>query len=244
MYSLLRHIKTFHQGKRISYPCDVCPGTFATSGTLKNHRASKHGKIGLPEPSHACQLCEIHPFRWPYQLIEHKKNAHQKEKESLICAVCGKKLPDKSSFNRHMREVHAVRFHSCEVCGVVCKRRNDLIRHVKKMHLGHKAKFTCDVCSAEFHLKRLMKKHREEEHGLKEEAPPSSFTCIGCEEVFERKWSMERHQRVTCNAYDVVMRARAIAEQQQQQQMATERIQQTEKETSFEENRFYSLESQ
>jgi len=66
--SLLRHIKTVHEG--IKFSCDSCDQTFTQKGTLNTHIKTVHEGMKFP-----CDLCD-HTFTQKASLYTHKKKIH------------------------------------------------------------------------------------------------------------------------------------------------------------------------
>lgn len=102
------------------------------------------------------------------------------------CKICGRSYSHKKSLYRHERENHEkvvvppTQF-ICEICNIPCKRKIDLMSHIKE----HKRKIRqcrilCAVneCQEKFMTYSRLNKHLLEEHSLKLRAEKHEFTEI------------------------------------------------------------------
>ncbi len=85
--------------------------------------------------------------------------------DDLICNICGKMFQQIKNVNRHKMSCHNIMdpCHMCSVCGVVCKRKDSLQRHLKTHNPSH-ISFTCEVCGKGFQRKDKYNKHKRVVH--------------------------------------------------------------------------------
>ena len=111
------------------------------------------------------------------------------------CAHCGEKGSGVQKFKNHMRK-HSTqkKVNTCEVCQFETPHAGNLKRHVK-LHSAvktqkSKSSITCEPCGKTFDKKGNFDRHTKLH--VKERA--QTFDCTQCEEKFERKDNMLKHQ--------------------------------------------------
>ena len=168
-----------------------------------------------PSPSddieHICRQC-AQTFSSSQNLVRHMVTVC---KSNIRCCVyCKKEFTDSAIYNAHLRvcrrEEHCF---TCEKCGHVYQRPQDLKRHQKQdcmrslicsvcskkfyttselnahelIHSEHK--MVCAVCSNQYSTKFELNRH------MKVHTKTDLFKCSQCDKTFPKKYNYERHLR-------------------------------------------------
>ena len=152
--SLNRHLITVHS--MVRYTCDLCGKTFGRKGSLRIHKGRLHPDPGgskhivnrkgskLDQDSLSKQV--VHKEK-----VNHDKNVVRKKKESpnvvpfvpmvqpttdrIQCPQCPASFSKASShLKRHLRTIHSMLRHSCDLCNKTFGRKDSLIIHKGRLH--------------------------------------------------------------------------------------------------------------
>lgn len=135
--------------------CISCKKSFARSFQIINHM-KLHPIKSVPIQFHTtkCHSCEKYfPNLW--HLERHQRSQCQNEVKHFHCIVCDYRFMWKSSFDQHMKAVHAMRppkvnrRHECDFCGKLFQRHEHLDRH-RKIHIPAEKRYECDICKKAF----------------------------------------------------------------------------------------------
>ncbi|XP_053661950.1 zinc finger protein 271 [Anopheles marshallii] len=118
-------------------------------------------------------------------------NAHnqtQTEKDQLIlCDKCESWFANLAQLRNHQR------IHKTSECPI-CKRmiKGDFI----SQHLAaHEGAFHCDICDATFGCSSSLRIHKDLKHADDSQTDDEKFPCKLCEQTFQNKTQLSRHQR-------------------------------------------------
>ena len=105
----------------------------------------------------------------------------------MYCSsLCGYPLEFKSNLPRRMHVHRDVRPYSCSSCGPKSKAHSAYLLHMRERH-GGQARYTCQICAAEFAQKRTLDRHML---CHKDEKP---FACSHCGYTCRRKHDLVCH---------------------------------------------------
>lgn len=95
--TLTMHSNKFHSDKT---QCKVCKKNFSCVTTLKKHMISHTG-----ERNYVCGLCNK-AYRHKKSLKYHMKIHNGEQNVKFTCSECGNGFPDRSQYNRHVKDWH------------------------------------------------------------------------------------------------------------------------------------------
>ncbi|GAB0099726.1 Zinc finger C2H2 superfamily [Sergentomyia squamirostris] len=110
----------------------------------------------------------------------------------LACTYCRMKFPRKD-LEKHMRQKHGnKKVHSCEFCGKLFLRRDDLQSH-RRIHTKEKP-FVCRVegCSERFHWRQALRRHEQTFHIR---GSTEIFHCNICSATYRLREYLNNHMR-------------------------------------------------
>jgi len=202
---LLRHIKTHtkgffcetcgasfgkacqlrkHQQKHLqalkstsaSYVCDFdddCGACFESYEGLK-----KHMNAHKEQKTYQCLQCDTKYFRFS-DLVSHRKEMH---KTVHKCEKCSKTFVRLSRLKHHIETVHGNAEPELFICTYKdCLQsfatKGNLGTHYKAVHLGLKP-FKCEICSANFSMKHVLKRHIICKHRNEEGMSAPAKICL------------------------------------------------------------------
>jgi KRAB domain-containing zinc finger protein len=146
----------------------------------------------------------------------------QHKNPMLICPLCQRGFPQKSSLKRHVEKVHGTKQESgvqetpykCMTCGKCYKSQSGLTIHSKTKHQN--TQYSCDICGKSFSRSSNVARHVDTIHGvgklypckfcskefrstggrdmhIQAEHHKTKFDCNVCFKQFKRKGSLGRH---------------------------------------------------
>ncbi|XP_037952363.1 zinc finger protein 626 [Teleopsis dalmanni] len=109
-----------------SFQCHICQKKYAIKSSLQQHML-KH-----LEKKYVCHCGKR--FQRTSTLKTHKKR--HLSKETFFCKICLKNFTDIGSLSRH-EKIHSdsVKY-KCRHCDILTKRKDNMLRHVRNIHLG------------------------------------------------------------------------------------------------------------
>jgi KRAB domain-containing zinc finger protein len=231
---LAKHLRIHMNNRR--YRCTFCSRNFSTQTTLHNHlKAHFHSKIKLESiknldddeeeeseikplnlPQNFCKICKKRVRSLGDHFAKYHENSNQdeikKEKDGVLCTLCGKKFNSGSRLRLHMRThtgeapykcsycdkrttarnqmvVHerthtGERPHKCNVCGKGFAQSSVLNTHMK-IHTGRPE--VCNICSKRFCRPAQLRLHMRKHTGEK------PFECTECEQAFKQRSHLTEH---------------------------------------------------
>ncbi|ODM90372.1 putative zinc finger protein [Orchesella cincta] len=115
-------------------------------------------------------------------MSEPTKGHKGKDKEPVVCEICGASCLGRKAFHFHMSYHHKGPTWICDVCGKTFRHKSDLKKH-EVVHTGEK-KFKCHLCPSQYTANRALKKHLVRTHGKEkgqEKTPGEGVLKIKCE---------------------------------------------------------------
>ncbi len=94
---LKRHVRTFHQGKKI--PCPLCVLTFGEPYKLKNHLQEKHEVL-------RCDKCSMIVRSADLQKHDCQPDSSSINKSTFGCRICRKRYSRKEYLIKHLTNIH------------------------------------------------------------------------------------------------------------------------------------------
>ncbi|XP_054277323.1 gastrula zinc finger protein XlCGF64.1-like isoform X3 [Macrosteles quadrilineatus] len=147
---LRRHLRT-HANPDKKYTCADCGLKCRSKTDIAKHVLTH---LGVVEKHFFCEICGA-GFSKRAHVTRHSYT-HSVEK-SFACQLCDKAYRDQYSLKIHNETVHLGIIYTCELCGFKSD-RYAVKKHMKRCAEGQK-KFTCNVCSKEYFLKKYFEQH-------------------------------------------------------------------------------------
>lgn len=104
------HQKTHIKSKE--FKCSECEKVLSSSKSLSRHLQEKHfqtkfdtDKITVKSYAHGCDQCDYKSKRKEH-LQSHVINKHNEVKKMIPCEICGKVFTNKQNMNRHVKKLH------------------------------------------------------------------------------------------------------------------------------------------
>ncbi|XP_023945553.1 zinc finger protein 62 homolog [Bicyclus anynana] len=154
----------------------------------------------MSEPNYICDYCS-RVFTRKYNLQTHIENCHLDM--SCYCNICDQGLGSPTGLMLHLSRGHnstGQPFPECDVCGRVFSRRQNIISHMKTVHLLTNSAIPCEICSKILTTERNMKRHMSLMHN----PDIQYFSCHECQKVFKRKDALSSHIQANHGASDSI----------------------------------------
>lgn len=184
----LNNHKLYHNRIRTNV-CSFCGKSFITKNDLISHEV-----IHYNTRRYKCDKCEK-AFKTNTNLRTHQLIVHTDPLLwKYICDICGKRFPQKSSFDQHRRRHLGEKKFSCQLCDKTFTSKGELQGHMKG-HLNVKA-FKCEHCGNAYRKKYTYNIHLTKVHGIgnaKIKIPEKKYTCHICPGKFSDKIKLARH---------------------------------------------------
>ena len=199
------HLRTHANEKPYDCDFDGCNNSFATPGSLSEHKKITHERV----ISHVCSICEKE-FNDKSDMLTHIENHDEtgQTSEKFLPEHMWKLLQEVEMFVFDGQEVfsHSV----CDKCGQIFDKRSEVAHHVR---VGHNRTFKCQVkgCAKSFFAKSGLDSHSHihkctvcgkqfsnkssmENHQIKH-SDEKHFTCLECGRQFKRKEGLHLHAK-------------------------------------------------
>ncbi|XP_052771736.1 zinc finger protein 676-like isoform X3 [Mya arenaria] len=106
------------------------------------------------------------------------------EERRTECRVCGIKCRTKRILERHILK-HSTNVYACEVCGKTFQDKYYLNRHLKR----HFSEYVCQYCGKTFSSSQSLKKHEDVTH-----SDNPQFKCNFCQKLCSTKADLQSHK--------------------------------------------------
>ncbi|CAH1792574.1 unnamed protein product, partial [Owenia fusiformis] len=180
--SLIRHMRTAHEEKDITYACDICPKVYRSKMLLQEHIRGVH------EKRYRCSqcpkaLCTASGLRRHEEFIHNGSMPH-------TCVLCDKKFRDMQDLEGHINNIHRKYApFSCGKCNKMYHHRKSLSEH--KVTCQGMRRFQCrvDQCQKVFETRAGMNDHERAKHSR-----DFPYKCDKCEKKFSWRSSLAKHR--------------------------------------------------
>ena len=168
-----KHIKAIHD--KIEWPCERCESRFNREDNLKRHIEFLHEGT-----RYRCNYCLL-LYSDRKELKKHSNNKHPGEE------IIYEKIKIKPEAKSHAKTTTKTSYDTCLDCRKTFKRKDNLQRHIAKVHLGELLQ--CDFCPYKAKEKKSIMKHAKKAHPLDDH---DQMTLV---KVFDKQFSGRRDQR-------------------------------------------------
>ncbi|XP_053663199.1 zinc finger protein 780A-like [Anopheles marshallii] len=154
---LTRHEFTHMRGK---FTCDICDKIFSNPGSMNSHMKRFHSNVKAikTQEKHICNQCGKSVSSAAY--LKTHMRLHSNE-EPFACTICGARFKLYRYLKWHMA-VHKG-LHKCKECDASFKSPSELQDHMHS-HVGSR-EFICTFCGSNFCTKQNLCKHMRKVHG-------------------------------------------------------------------------------
>ena len=136
------------------HKCDQCNKTFASSGSLCNHKKAVHQGV-----KYSCNQCD-YQATLKGNLDIHIQSKHEGVKYS--CNQCNYQATQKVSLSQHIQSKHEGVKYSCNQCDYQATKRGNLSGHIQSKHEG--VKYECNQCDFASSWQPNLINHRKKSH--------------------------------------------------------------------------------
>ena len=138
--------------------CDICGTSFSERWMLSRHLVIHNGA------NFQCQLCSK-SFTTQGYLRKHEKT-HDNKDVKFQCGQCEANFISDSGFTKHITTKHIDFMYGCLYCDKSFSRKEYYEIHVERCSSKTKEnlKFDCDQCEKTFDNKRLLARHKRNNH--------------------------------------------------------------------------------
>lgn len=185
--NLFNH-KLYHDRNRTNI-CSYCGKSFITKNDLASHEI-----LHINIRKYKCDKCDkafkTNTNLRTHQLIVHTDPLLWKH----ICDICGKRFPQKSSFDQHVRRHLGEKKFSCQLCEKSFTSKGELQGHMRG-HLNVQA-YKCEHCGKAYRKRHTYNVHLTKVHGIgnaKIKIPEKKYACHICPGKFIDKVKLARH---------------------------------------------------
>ena len=186
-YSLKRHIRRIHSGKKI--PCEVCGKEFNRRENCNLHYLRKHKETHKGEKRFCCSQCDKQCES--RKALQHHVLEHGGE--FYCCPHCNVGYSSRLDLDKHW-VVHQGQPFVCRECKEVFVTVTAYSFHSRVSMPGNK--LTCPFCEKCL-LKKSFVKHMKDIHASIEDLGDNlegTFPCVSCDELFSSERSLLWHE--------------------------------------------------
>ncbi|KAG5666876.1 hypothetical protein PVAND_014884 [Polypedilum vanderplanki] len=245
-YSIIWHMKVHME--TMPYNCTICGKGFSYERSFKQHELSHAKKLTCEicqkqlkphamyyhmkfkhsnERTHQCPLCDK-TFKTKDNITRHI----MRHKPNFNCEFCGKKFPENSRLQIHLRfHTNPDEFH-CKICN---KTFEHIDKHVQRLHVKNRERvFKCSYCvyasdskqtitrHEEMHVKRMEKKAGSKKVKINK-LEIKTFQCQICKVYLQTKQGYKSHLRHYHQGVDIKKeKDDEVKEEAKQQEILTE----------------------
>ncbi|CAH1983987.1 unnamed protein product [Acanthoscelides obtectus] len=185
--NLLNH-KLYHDGNRPNM-CHFCGKSFITKNDLTIHE-----KTHYDERCFKCNDCDK-TFKTNANLRTHYLVAHTDPSLwKYVCYACGKRFPQKSNHDQHVRRHTGEKNFACSLCIKSFTSKSELLEHVR-CHSNERA-HQCALCGKTYRKRYSYNIHLKKVHGIgnaKIRVKEKKYACHICAGKFHDKQKLARH---------------------------------------------------
>ncbi|CAG9824551.1 unnamed protein product [Phaedon cochleariae] len=186
----LNNHKLYHGNNRTNI-CSICGNSFITKGDLMRHET-----LHYDDRNHKCDKCEK-TFKTMDNLRTHCLIVHTDPMMwKFVCHVCGKRFPQRSNYEQHLRRHLGEKKFVCALCNKAFVTNKELQKHMD--HHSNDRQYRCDQCGKEFRQKNSLNIHLTRTHGIGNAKIPikeRKHPCHICHARFYDKSKLARHIR-------------------------------------------------
>lgn len=151
-----------------------------------------------------CEICQK-IYQDKQALYIHKRYTHMPDEEKTPCTMCSYKTSRPSALKVHIKLKHSTQCSfTCNLCERSYTRRDDLTRHIKRVHtntivtspkpIRNEECFLCPHCGQSYSSKKMLDSHLFT-HSVERPHP-----CGICDKTFKRIKDMKTHQLIHSDA--------------------------------------------
>ncbi|XP_064110725.1 zinc finger protein Xfin-like isoform X1 [Macrobrachium nipponense] len=165
------------RSKRKPFSCDACDLDFSCAAALSRHNHAQH-----PEKyAQKCEICSL-CFKGARALELHI-DGHENGK--CWCPICKLKFRHREHVDQHIQKSHVdIKSIDCEYCNIQVGSYSKYIYHCRTSHaslLEDKDEFKCDLCDTVLENKLLLRKHKMNKHGIRQN---TKYKCSVCQKYY------------------------------------------------------------
>ncbi len=191
MHSLRVHVKSAHQGTKLSwkpFECQNCAKRFVTKKEFKRHMADFGNQKICERQSVECCVCGFTFWNKETLRKHYKTHSHLKVFE---CRRCDAKFPLLARLRDHTLRHLGIRNQQCPLCGKMFKSKNEVNSHMNGVH-SKERKFSCSQCGKAYKTRDCLNTHRKFVH----ETRTKNHKCELCPNVaFQYRATLIKHMK-------------------------------------------------
>ena len=168
--------------------CRKCHVIFGSSTELKLHFATSHNR-----QTFECFVCNK-LFLQKYNFLAHIERFHDDVSKSFPCQHCDKVFTTKPALDGHMQQQHKNPLLICPLCQRGFPQKSSLKRHVEKVHgngkpgeEGQATPYKCLTCGKCYRSQSGLTIHSKTKH------QNTNYKCDICGKTFSRSSNVARH---------------------------------------------------
>lgn len=179
-----RKHEKLHDNK-FSFVCHECNKSFKEKGGLKAHITSVHSET----KPFICDLCNNSFKLLSYLKTHHEVHHAEKNPNRYVCKICKMGFYRLVYLKRHQQtHTDSDKIFTCNDCGLKCRSKTDMERHVVTHIGGGDKPFKCDVCGMAFSRRTKMLRHQLVHS---DEKP---YKCDLCSKAYKDSSSLKIHK--------------------------------------------------